>query len=127
MKTPNDVLARVGQLIQGEVASPSGEIVSAQQSEGSVIVTAADKDSGLRKQYRLSCEEVTETPPPAENTAQEGECCEGATTCSEASGPTDASQGNPEAGDQQSDTSPAEAEGSAPAESRQPETAPAAG
>ena len=120
MKTTCDVLKKLGQLAQSNIASTSGNdvdpFIAAECNDQGLLVTAIDED-GLRHQFRISAESVNEPEactesPTADATAAPAadatECCGAPTECSQegAEGP---------AGETAESSVPPAAEATAPA------------
>lgn len=66
MKSQCEVLKKISQLIQSHIATATGQerFVAAECGGDGIIVTAQD-DSGIRRQFKLTAEELTNEPPTA--------------------------------------------------------------
>lgn len=90
MKTPQEVQKALGGLVQAHIARESSSpFVAAASSQDRLTVSARDKDGGTRH-FKVSVEEVEESPLPSDLSQKEAQdgpsaqstgCCQGTQTC----------------------------------------------
>ena len=120
MKSGNDVLEGLGKLVQASVAQSGSEFVAAESRDGSLITTVSG-DDGVRRQFQVTATELQSSPPPAEDSAQEGAAQESATDGTQASSEPESTDA---ASDQAGSSHPAQPQAET---SREPAGSPAGG
>ena len=82
MKTKCEALKKLGQLVQSHIATATGNgnFVAAECNDQGLLLTATDEE-GLRRQFRITAEDLTE--PDAAASTEATECCGSPTECSQ--------------------------------------------